>query len=948
MKTNLQIIDMSKFPIFSAAAVSLCAAFGCTYDDSELREQLSEHEQRISAVEEAVDRLDSLYSSGAMITSVTPMENNAGWIIQFSDGESLNIMNGADGAAGADGRTPLIEVRANEDGTVSIWVDYGDGKGFTDTGVNIKGDPGTPGVPGEDGQDGTPLLLEVRTVDGVTSLWYNVTAGYPEEEWTDTGLDISAIGPVKAIVDNGDGTVTVTMNDDADTAFVFEKASSAVRFEIMETEGTVIPKGASSTVMFRVNPSTGWVPVDGDGDMGKWALDSISVTVKSDYTHPSKIFSITSVVQDGDNTGQYIATITNAVEDAPEGQYDLALVLNTGSADAPVLVSSSPFKVSLTELPSMSFTIDLTEYASSRTYTLPFPSSYRDATGDYTLTVDWGDGSSLVIAPNSALGSSGEVSAQLTHDYSASESDEFTITIVSSETDCGKPQMPAFKPGSNRTAGNNKLKIKSMDTPVLNMGQTAWASAFNGCTSLVSVAEDLLAYNTGLTALNNLFQGCTALESVPEDIFTYVPEVTNFQNVFRGCTGLTSVPAGLFAANKAAEQFNYCFQDCAALESLPVSLFAENTEATNFSLAFSGCTGLKTLPANLFANNWKVTAFAQTFKDCTGLTSIPEGLFRNNTEVTTFNDCFSGCTALASVPGELFAASTLTTNFSNCFEGCSSLKEVPAELFRNNVAAERMESLFAGCASLTQIPSELLDNNKAVENISYMFDGCSSLTAIPEGLFENTVSITNLSYVFRDCASLTAIPAGLFSTLTEVTNANYAFYGCKAIAAIPAGLFDSMTKVTRLSNIFKGCTAITAIPAGLFDKNTEVTDFSSAFEGCSAITAVPEKLFVNNTKAYGFSLTFLGCTNAKINALIFCPEENETTMASRFSGLSSQVNFSRTFENCGTAAEGNTVPQLWNYTYGTRGVRSNDAFKGVNATNSSAIPEAWGGTAKTE
>lgn len=946
---------MTRLSVISTAALALLTVVGCTYDDSELWEQLSDHEQRISAVEEAVDRLDSLYSSGAMITSITAMENNAGWTLQFSNGESLNVMNGtpgadgadgADGAAGKDGNTPKFEVRTNEDGTISIWVDYGEG--FTDTGVNIKGDSGAPGEPGEDGRDGTPLKLEVRTVDGRTSLWYNVTEGYPEEGWTDTGLDISAIGPVKAFVDNGDGTVTVTMNDDVNTAFVFEKASSAVRFEIMETEVTVIPKKASSTVKFRVNPSTGWVPTDGDGSMEKWTLDSLGVAVKSDYTHPSKIFSLTSVIKDGDNAGQYIATISNSVEDAPEGQYELALVLNTGSDENPVLVSSSPFKVSLTELPSMKFTIDLTEYAASKTYTLPFPSSYRDVTGDYTLTVDWGDGSSLTIEPNSALTSSGELSSKLTHDYSASESSVFTITIVSSETDFSKPQIPMFAPGLYRSSADNKSKIKSVETPVLNMGKTSWSSAFSGCESLTKVPGDLMVYNSGITALNGMFQNCTALKSVPEDIFTYVPDVTNFQSVFNGCTGLESVPAGLFAANKAAELFNSSFQKCTALTALPATLFADNTRAANFSLAFNGCSGLKTLPANLFANNWEVTAFAQTFKDCTGLTSLPENLFKNNSEVTTFNDCFNGCTALVSIPENLFAGSVAATNFSNCFKNCTSLKNVPENLFRNNSAAERFGNLFTGCTSLTEVPARLFAANTALEDVSYMFDGCEALTAIPTGLFDNNKAITNISYMFRNCTGITAIPEGLFKNASNVTNASYVFYGCSAITAIPAGLFDSMVKVTKIGNTFKGCSAITAIPAGLFDKNVEVTDFSSAFEGCTAITAIPEKLFANNTKAYGFSLTFKDCTHAKINALIFCTEETKDVMDARFSELKSQVNFSKTFENCGTAVNGYTVPQLWNYKYGTRGVRSNDAFKGVtNASNSSDIPEAWGGT-KTE
>ena len=45
---------MTRISTFSAAALGLLTAVGCTYDDSELREQLADHEQRISAVEEAV------------------------------------------------------------------------------------------------------------------------------------------------------------------------------------------------------------------------------------------------------------------------------------------------------------------------------------------------------------------------------------------------------------------------------------------------------------------------------------------------------------------------------------------------------------------------------------------------------------------------------------------------------------------------------------------------------------------------------------------------------------------------------------------------------------------------------------------------------------------------------------------------------------------------------
>jgi hypothetical protein len=324
------------------------------------------------------------------------------------------------------------------------------------------------------------------------------------------------------------------------------------------------------------------------------------------------------------------------------------------------------------ELPTdpdmMQFTIALTNDL-GLSYTIPFAAS--GTTGDYKLVIDWGDAST-----KTEISAATDLSAaNLTHTYA--EVKEYQITIYSSQADATKAQTPDFRPGNNRGANNNKLKFKSMDSPILNTGKTDFTACFASCSNLQTIASGLFDKNTTVTNFSNSFTGCSKLQSIPSGLFDKHTAVTNFATCFANCLVLESIPAGLFDNSPLATLFRACFSNCQKLQSIPSGLFDNNTAATVFGSCFSGCLVLESIPSGLFDNNTLVTDFSICFSGCTSLKSIPSGLFDNNTIATNFTSCFYNCTPLKSIPSGLFEKNTAATKFASCFNSCVNVVLTP-------------------------------------------------------------------------------------------------------------------------------------------------------------------------------------------------------------------------------------------------------------------------------
>ena len=146
----------------SLLSLLLCSLllFGCSdkYDDSALRNDLNDLENRVAKLEELCKQMNTNISS--LQTIVTALQNNVyvtgttplmkdgkeiGYTITFSKGNPITIYHGKDGQDGEDGITPTISVKKDTDG-VYYW---------TLNGEFIVVDGGKIQAEGKDGTNGT-------------------------------------------------------------------------------------------------------------------------------------------------------------------------------------------------------------------------------------------------------------------------------------------------------------------------------------------------------------------------------------------------------------------------------------------------------------------------------------------------------------------------------------------------------------------------------------------------------------------------------------------------------------------------------------------------------------------------------------------------------------------------------------------------------------------------
>ena len=178
----------------------LFLAFGC-YDDSDIRNELRDHEERIAQLEtlckqmntniSALQTIVSTLQKNVYVTAVTPIKEGSdiiGYTISFSNSESVTIYHGRDGVDGEDGingTSPSIGVRQDTDG-IYYWTL--DGEWLLDaTGKKVQavgcggsdGAAGEDGSAGSDGEDGKTPQLKIEN-----GYWY---VSYDGEKWTQLG-----------------------------------------------------------------------------------------------------------------------------------------------------------------------------------------------------------------------------------------------------------------------------------------------------------------------------------------------------------------------------------------------------------------------------------------------------------------------------------------------------------------------------------------------------------------------------------------------------------------------------------------------------------------------------------------------------------------------------------------------------------------------------------------
>lgn len=113
----------SKFIFASIIAALLFSAVSCTYDDTELKNKVNDLDKRLTELEQTVKSINANVGSlmtivnalekEVKIDKVVALEDGGGHVIMFTDGSSITVTNGKDGA---DGETPVISVGTDAGG----------------------------------------------------------------------------------------------------------------------------------------------------------------------------------------------------------------------------------------------------------------------------------------------------------------------------------------------------------------------------------------------------------------------------------------------------------------------------------------------------------------------------------------------------------------------------------------------------------------------------------------------------------------------------------------------------------------------------------------------------------------------------------------------------------------------------------------------------------------
>ncbi len=143
---------MKKVFLTVLAAASLCA---CTGD---LKDRVDTLETKVAALENKVNenvssiaKLADAAAKAVTIESVTPNEDNTGYIIKFSDGTTAVLANGTDGENGKDAVAPAVGVK-EVDGVLYWTVN---GEFMTSGGAKVP-------VTGKDGVDGKTPQFKIE------------------------------------------------------------------------------------------------------------------------------------------------------------------------------------------------------------------------------------------------------------------------------------------------------------------------------------------------------------------------------------------------------------------------------------------------------------------------------------------------------------------------------------------------------------------------------------------------------------------------------------------------------------------------------------------------------------------------------------------------------------------------------------------------------------------
>ncbi|WP_302431093.1 leucine-rich repeat protein [uncultured Alistipes sp.] len=829
--------------------------FGCSdkYDDSALRNDLNDLENRVTKLEELCKQMNTNISSLQKIVealqdnlSISKVEQiSDGYIIHFSDGSTATIKNGKNSED-----APIIGVKKDTDG-IYYWTLDGewltDEKGNkvkaqgTDGKDGVDGEDGNDGVDGEDGTDGTNgkdgITPQLKIGNGRWML--SMDNG---KTWTDIGQATGADGTDgEDGVDGKDGTNGIfksVREDDDNVYFTLEDDSIitipksdnsefAIAFDT--TDIAILNGGESKTISYTITSATKNTVVKAIAQDGWKVKVNATSTDKGTITITAPNPIVESEILVFANDGSYRTVMVSL--NCMQGQINIA----DNSIDATPAGGTQEIKLTT----NLDYTVEIPDNAQSWLSLAPQTRALREDTIVFEVTANEGmqryatvalkdgQGKTLQTIIFRQLGTCTEIHVEtkgelenVLADYDYANIESLKITGVLNDVDFLfiYRMMPNLKnldiAEVNITALPIQAFYKSTNVENLILPNT-----------LITIGEEMFYQSKLKTVVipanattigNSAFEQCASLISIdiPDNVETIGTAV------FWGCSSLTTVTFEKGSQLKTiggGSSYYGAFSYCTALTSIEIPASVETIGAS----AFKGCSKLATVTfekesqLKTIGGGYSEPNYYGVFSDCTALTSIEIPASVETIEAAAFK----GCSSLATVTFEkgsqlkTIGGGDFPSYYYGAFSYCSSLTsiEIPASVETIKASA------FKGCSSLATVTFE---NGSQLKTIgggypsSGTFADCTALTSIEIPASVETIEAA----AFKGCSSLATVTFEKGSQLKTIGGGGSSYYGA----------FGQLKNLMTVD--MSACTQVKTIGESAFDGDSELRLFKIGTE----------------------------------------------------------------------------------------------------------------------
>ena len=826
--------------------------FGCSdkYDDSALRNDLNDLENRVTKLEELCKQMNTNISSLQKIVealqdnlSISKVEQiSDGYIIHFSDGSTATIKNGKNSED-----APIIGVKKDTDG-IYYWTLDGewltDEKGNkvkaqgTDGKDGVDGEDGNDGVDGEDGVDGTNgkdgkdgITPQLKIENGRWML--SMDNG---KTWTDIGQATGADGKDgedgedgtdgEDGVDGKDGTNGIfksVREDDDNVYFTLEDDSVitipksdnskfAIAFDT--TDIAILNGGESKTISYTITDATENTVVKAIAQDGWKVKVNATSTDKGTITITAPNPIVESEILVFANDGSYRTVMVSL--NCMQGQINIA----DNSIDATPAGGTQEIKLTT----NLDYTVEIPDNAKSWLSLAPETRAMREDTIVFEVTANEGIQRYATVALKDEQGNilqtiifrqlgmcteihvetKGELENELA-DYDYANIESLKITGVLNDVDF----LFIYRMMPN---------LKNLDIAEVNITALPTQAFYNS-----KNVEHLILPNTLITIGEEMFyQSDLRSVVIPTNVTTVG------YSAFKRCSSLTTVTFEKESQLKTigGDYYYGAFSDCTALTSIEIPASVETIGNTAFSdcsslatVTFEKGSRLKTIGNNAYYRCTSLTSIEipasvetiekKAFMHCSSLATVT---FEKGSQLKTiagdsYDGAFSDCTALTSIE----IPASVETIEATAFKRCSKLATVTFE------KGSQLKTIGGGYSSSSHFGT--------YSDYYGAFSDCSSLTSIEIPASVETIEAT----AFSDCSKLATVTFEKGSQL-KIIGGGYsssyyygAFLGCSSLTSIEI----SASVETIEATAFKRCSKLTTVT---FEKGSQLKIIGGGFD----------------------------------------------------------------------------------------------------------------------